>query len=825
MTEQGTAAAAGPPQEVRLALVLNGGVSLAVWMGGVAHELDLLRRASRGDDETGVPERDRPAFRIWRRLTRESGKRVVIDVVAGTSAGGLNGVLLATAIARGTALPDLRGIWNRAADLTRLLAEDAGGSLLRGTVVEDTLAEALAAMGEEPQLAEPVTLFLTATALDGRPRRYVDGFGGAFDVPDHRRLYRFRHDDEAAGYERTAAGRWRVVRRPRRDFHGPLGRPSAALLRAARATSGFPVAFTPVQEAPMTDHREPPADIPSSSVMDGGVLDNEPFRPVLDAIGERLADRRPERVLVYVVPSAGTVRQEGVGRKRPEDITWTEAAATALRYPREANFRSATEDLAERLRTRVGEVQYRLFRELYEDPARATRTLHRAAELVGDYRRSRAAAVVWDARRQAAADGATALVNPPGAEADWLPGRSPDWLPPPAGDHDDPVHTADPDDWRWGLTPTERVLRLLLSDLQQRLPDCAETQRRQLTAAAGEVCRRLAESRAVAAAVRAALREGPPAGPSDAGIADQVGAVFARLDVARTLGSLVRQAADSYLTALHTLGERRFATARDALACCLAVEVLSHAYAPAAAVVEQPTPAFAFLRLGPDDLGPLFRQDRYADMGDRKLYGTRLGHFGAFVDEDWRSSDFTWGRLDAARHLLRVLVPEAGERRTPERELHSALLAAEIGQERMRQHLDELLGPDSALLGRSVGGPGGREIRQRTARSARTLLLAEPAADPAGPARPAPSALHRLARAALAPEPPDTAGLPAHRRLALRLLRTATRRTRRQLDEDPLPGALRRALRRDAVRTVSAAAVLCLLIGAGIALAVALPLA
>ena len=32
--------------EIRLALVMNGGVSLAVWMGGVAHELDLIRRAT-----------------------------------------------------------------------------------------------------------------------------------------------------------------------------------------------------------------------------------------------------------------------------------------------------------------------------------------------------------------------------------------------------------------------------------------------------------------------------------------------------------------------------------------------------------------------------------------------------------------------------------------------------------------------------------------------------------------------------------------------------------------------------------------------------------
>ena len=32
--------------QLRIALVLNGGVSLAIRMGGVTHELDLLRRAS-----------------------------------------------------------------------------------------------------------------------------------------------------------------------------------------------------------------------------------------------------------------------------------------------------------------------------------------------------------------------------------------------------------------------------------------------------------------------------------------------------------------------------------------------------------------------------------------------------------------------------------------------------------------------------------------------------------------------------------------------------------------------------------------------------------
>src|SRR5918995_163463 len=89
-------------RDVRLALVLNGGVSLAVWMGGVTHEVDLLRRASRvaaGESEEsvgGVAEHDRAVFDAWAALCRRADVgRVVVDVIAGTSAGGLNGTLLA----------------------------------------------------------------------------------------------------------------------------------------------------------------------------------------------------------------------------------------------------------------------------------------------------------------------------------------------------------------------------------------------------------------------------------------------------------------------------------------------------------------------------------------------------------------------------------------------------------------------------------------------------------------------------------------------------------------------------------------------------------
>jgi hypothetical protein len=57
----------GAPAEIlehKLALVMNGGVSLAVWMDGVACEIDNVRRAS-----NGIHQGDRP---LLPRTERES---------------------------------------------------------------------------------------------------------------------------------------------------------------------------------------------------------------------------------------------------------------------------------------------------------------------------------------------------------------------------------------------------------------------------------------------------------------------------------------------------------------------------------------------------------------------------------------------------------------------------------------------------------------------------------------------------------------------------------------------------------------------------------
>lgn len=84
-----------PAQEIRLALVLTGGVSLAVWMGGVASE---LQRLARGDGH-------------YRTLCELTGSRIVIDTVGGSSAGGINGAILAMALTHGTDASSVRDVW------------------------------------------------------------------------------------------------------------------------------------------------------------------------------------------------------------------------------------------------------------------------------------------------------------------------------------------------------------------------------------------------------------------------------------------------------------------------------------------------------------------------------------------------------------------------------------------------------------------------------------------------------------------------------------------------------------------------------------------
>jgi len=83
----------------------NGGVSLAVWMGGAAVELDAARRArpaqtlEESEQRPGATARSAcTSADVYKAICLAFDRRLVIDILAGASAGGLNGCLLAGSI-------------------------------------------------------------------------------------------------------------------------------------------------------------------------------------------------------------------------------------------------------------------------------------------------------------------------------------------------------------------------------------------------------------------------------------------------------------------------------------------------------------------------------------------------------------------------------------------------------------------------------------------------------------------------------------------------------------------------------------------------------
>ncbi|MDT7605489.1 MAG: hypothetical protein QOF61_3486, partial [Acidobacteriota bacterium] len=114
-----------PTQEVRFAVVMYGGLSLCIYMNGVAQEMLNLVRATApaGDAPPGgrLRARAKSDLRgtelVYRKLGQmlQRGKptkplseidaepdspiltRFIVDVISGTSAGGINGVFLAKA--------------------------------------------------------------------------------------------------------------------------------------------------------------------------------------------------------------------------------------------------------------------------------------------------------------------------------------------------------------------------------------------------------------------------------------------------------------------------------------------------------------------------------------------------------------------------------------------------------------------------------------------------------------------------------------------------------------------------------------------------------
>lgn len=403
-----------PEKELRLALVCYGGVSLVVYMHGVTKELWKLLRASEARQcsaGTGAAGDTEPVWIAFlEALSAHVDLRVICDVVAGASAGGINGIILGTAIVEGLDLEPLTEMWLDQADVERLLDPDARpGSRLIQFYKEPVAwyatrrSETLAGLAADPaarEVAAKLSGFIRSrwfkppfsgpgftamldralVEMRGLPRgpalippglafdlfvTVTDYFGRRNEIPihsppfvtemEHRRLLSFR--------SRATIG----IEAARTRSGAPVARTlgsRGSLVFAARATASFPGAF-PAASAAEIDARLAEAgavwedrerflvtqlagDRPPEEVLliDGSVLDNAPFGAAIEAIRARPAYREVDRRFVYIDPKPGLQLLDG-GAGRNRPPGFLTAMLRALaQIPREQPIRDNLEEIA-----------------------------------------------------------------------------------------------------------------------------------------------------------------------------------------------------------------------------------------------------------------------------------------------------------------------------------------------------------------------------------------------------------------------------------------------------------------------------------------------
>lgn len=644
--------------EVRLALILNGGVSLAVWMGGVTHEIDLLRRASANilPPDEGSP--DRPVWEAWRDLCDRLAIVVKVDVVAGTSAGGLNGTFLATSIARGAPLPPLQEVWRNVAQIQadetdeHLLwptTTDKASSVLNGPFFKRAVQRVLEGIPQGRSDSD-ITLFVTATALGKAPFGVLDKAGREFVIQDHRRLYRFAHNP-----------RYRYV--PSQDgtttdadldtlfapeTTGDAFADSVRLALGARASASFPAAFQPVRETnEMNELREHVTG--ESWLMDGGILNNAPFEPVINEVALRPADTPFKRALVYIVPEVddGSVSSE-VGA----EPGWLRVLEATVNQPRESNLREDVDNLTAfaRQADRWNSGPQTLFSEVLHDSKQLAECEAAARTLFAHYRASRIRGGVGDATRSWAQGRKSIPVTMPDAA---LVTVTPDgWVP-----ADFSEATID-QTWHWGTAVADRVLRVMLRDLLSESTDATQAAPRQ--SALTVLSRQLQYAAAVRGSVNKMIQTSLTS-PDPNLVAAALNVANAEQAAPRVLARIVTAGAEAYCEAVKgdvggTLD------AQDVIRAALVIEILMHAF-----TADEPfarAGRFDFFRFGPDIDSPTVRvpdPDNPPDIrrsGAWKLWGSQLGHFAAFGRPEWRDQDWAWGRLDGIGHLVKLLEVE-----------------------------------------------------------------------------------------------------------------------------------------------------------------------
>jgi patatin-related protein len=701
-------------EEIRFAVAMNGGVSLAVWMGGVTRELDRARRSEGAYGE----------------LMRTTHSLARVDVLAGASAGGVNGALLAVAIANHSDLTPVRDLWLARGSFGEMLRdpmERDPPSLLRGDdYFLPKLRETFERLQREdgPPLTTPLQLLITATILTAEEQGYADDFGSVITDRNHRALFRFRCDPETG----------------RNEFVGDEA--AARLALAARTSASFPGAFEPsfIPIGPECSSDERPDMRGFTSfggnrwAVDGGVLVNTPVEPLLRAIFTLPAGRQVRRVIAIVIPSPrelGPPEADDAGKLPP---VLEVATASISSLPRQQTIGDQLDEIREH-NLRVSSRRRR--REEFLAGIEVFHLPRLALQLFPIYRRVRDGDaieyVVSAIARQVFGTDETPRLDAASVEGlrapSWNRARVRDvlarterkpWLP--AEWPSRALGRPDGDErWDWGLSPLERAAVVVLDVFRRALlltpytnleaRHSLQDSRREVHVAA-RTTRQLRDADARFFAVDArqaieALRTDDQAALDDwaAGILDRwtqsvsptlLAETARRFAAALANGApVMRLAVDREVAAgqrLLAMLDRLAPAGADEDECLLrllALEVVERALGPDERQPEQP---LELIQMSADTPNAFDTRD----SADEKLTGLQLGHFGAFYKRSWRANDWMWGRLDGAARITQVLL-------SPNRLRQLGYTAGEAAEAINRIALGD--DPASAaLLGRSWRG-------------------------------------------------------------------------------------------------------------------------
>jgi hypothetical protein len=713
-------------EEVRLAMALNGGVSLAVWMGGVAVELDCARRARYA---TEPPSGDgKPARTIYHAISSAFYRSLVIDIMSGASAGGLNGSLLAGAIRKGRRIhPDLlRTKWLDTGDFLQLLqplrkrelrslmqggssATDQGVFYSQVRLMFSAILGVGEAKAEEmAQCAAPanqrvapldVVLDVMMTNVQGEPRKFRDVWGFELAAREYRAPLQFRKES---------------------DFT------VENLATAARASASFPVAFEPFRVGGSSAALA--GLVGARYAIDGGLLENAPIDAAMRLIPTRPAQSAVKRFVCYLNAAPPTAEDADQDPASPGPEL-TSVVGYVINLPRDGRFVDQLYQV-EQARRRAS-VSSSAQPRLLSGEWGALESV--ALSLLPTYRRRRCALALEDVLRdpsavQSALEGVGA-----GAVVSWLP-------------VDLEVPT-DGTSWRWGIRAGERVLHLEIDLLRRAFAEASsDEQRRAVLEARVTVDAQLALLASVretaAGVVRAEVEGGIEPLTAIAAIdtwarAAVYDAVAAATDAflgvvgagflgdtadPQTLGGAISGAVD----AAGANGDRAEAEAGMAappdagvavttrinfLRRALATEVIQRAFSTDEDIESGQRLLFAQLTpLAPTRIFSArpFEARSAPDSGEDKLTGIRLGHFAGFYRRSWRANDYMWGRFDGATRIVDMLVDPA----------RAAEVASFPGADAPADVLRDALLPDESAAGAAAAAAARASLIEEAFRDA-----------------------------------------------------------------------------------------------------------